>query len=268
MLDIKQDEKLALEQFLLNATPPILYDHGEKGIDQIGTGTLFRICGRHFLVTARHLFYDNAITYDPARIAFPETPRGITPYTFGRSNVYYPDNESIDVVVLELLQQEAVERLSSGWQFLCEGNIGVASSCGTFVLAGYPSSQLVKRGDKLGGTLLSLYTERMADLPAEAKPDPDPRIDMFFHLDEEATKLDGSMAKVPKLPGVSGASIWEASPISSAIWTPQGFLKIVGVQSAYRPGKYIRAINWLGVAEIFRKIDPDLGSAIQSAMTG
>lgn len=259
-------ERLAIDQFLLSTTLPVLYDWGEKGIDQIATGTLLRICNRSFLITSRHLFADKKLfQYDPAKIAFTSTPRGKTVYILGQSNLWLPDMEAIDVAVFELLDQEAIQILSSGWQFLSEANIGAASPKGTFVLAGYPSARLIKRGDMLGGTLVTLYTERMCQQPIEAEPEPHPLIDMFFHLDDEGTLLDGSQGKIPKLEGMSGASIWEAASNPSHVWSPQSHLKIVGVQSAYRPAKYFRGINWLGVVEIFRKIDPRLGSAIEAA---
>jgi hypothetical protein len=46
----------AIEQFTAKVTVPVLYDDPEAALDQVGTGTLFEIDHRLFLVTAAHLF--------------------------------------------------------------------------------------------------------------------------------------------------------------------------------------------------------------------
>jgi hypothetical protein len=107
----------------------------------------------------------------------------------------------------------------------------------------------------------------MAQVPRDALPAPDTRIDMFFHYDAEATSIEGKQIQAPPLDGMSGASVWHISTSeNSRLWTPESRLRIVGVQSAYRQQEYFRAINWLGVIEIFRKIDEGLASTIEVSL--
>jgi hypothetical protein len=107
-------EGAAIEQLMHKVIVPILYDRGDAGIDQIGTGTLFCIADRHFIVTAQHIF-DNI---DPKKIAYPETPRGITPYTLGNYQIVTTTTgPDFDIALVELLEGETISRLKSGWQF-------------------------------------------------------------------------------------------------------------------------------------------------------
>ncbi len=267
ILDLGAEERKALQAFLLKSTLPVLYDWEDKGIDQIATGTLLCLGTRYFLVTSRHLFRDKYHhQYDPARLAFPATALGKAVFPFGNSILYLPSVEKVDIAILEITEQETVSRLSSGWRILSEKNLGPASGSGTYVLSGYPSSEAVKRGDLLGGTLVTIFTEIMRELSPEVRPEPDPGIDLFFHLDEEGEQVDGSMANVPALQGMSGASVWKVLPNENAIWTPESALRIIGVQSAYQPAKYFRAINWTGALEIFRRIDAELGRIVEAAL--
>jgi hypothetical protein len=268
MMDPTPEEKLAVEQFLLNVTLPVLYDWGDKGIDQIATGTLFCVRDRYFWITSRHLFDGTAdITYDPAKISFPVTPRGPTVYTLGKSTLIQPSLASIDVAILEILEHEAIDRLGAGWRFLSPGNVEIPSYEGRFILCGYPSVALRKRGELLGGTLAAIYTDRMRVVPEDALPSADPRIDMFFHLDGDATSFDGKPVEVPKLQGMSGASIWRLLPAKMGqLWTAESRLRVMGVQSRYRPQRFFRAINWLGVIEMFRMLDEGLAASIEDGI--
>ena len=268
MHDPTKEERIAIEQFLFKATVPVLYDWGEKGIDQIGTGTLFTVANRHFFITSRHIFKSSSLyEYDPAKLAYPETPFGITPYPFGNCVMHLPDLEALDVAILELIEPETVERLKTGWHFLSAKNATAPTYDGWFILCGYPSKLLKPHAGNLRATLVSAYTTRMAEIPSDASPPPDPRIDMFFYYGGDAISIDGSTIKRPPLPGMSGASVWHLKDLPpSAVWTPECCRRVMGVQSAWREDQYFRAINWLGVVEIFRRIDGEIAVEIESAI--
>jgi len=110
-------------------------------------------------------------------------------------------------------------------------------------------------GERLGGTLLSAYTERMPQVPAEAKKPVDERLDLFLHYDKEATDINGEVIQTPELGGVSGASIWEyREPPAGQLWTAEAALKIIGIQSASLKDKYARAKRWEFVMEMLGEI--------------
>lgn len=43
-----------------------------------------------------------------------------------------------------------------------------------------------------------------------------------------------------------------------SVWTPESALQIIGIQSSFRKGQFIRAKSWEFVMAILRKIDPQL----------
>jgi hypothetical protein len=74
----------ALGAFASKVAVPILYDD-PRAVDQIGTGTLFAIKNRLFLVTAAHLFNG----HDPARFAIPSV-HSTQLWSLGRCNLLVP----------------------------------------------------------------------------------------------------------------------------------------------------------------------------------
>jgi hypothetical protein len=249
----------AIEQFAAHVTVPVLYDD-PKAADQVGTGTLFSIDERLFLVTASHLFDDR----DPGRFTIPAPPStqlyGLGDFNLIRTADFY------DIAVLELQDGQTISRLTGGWwQPLTLANVGRASESGIFALSGYPSARAVKRGDLIGASLITAYTERMSMPPAEAEHPIDPRLDLFFRYNREALDVDGKTIKTPDLHGCSGASIFEYRE-SDVIqfWTPEQCLKIVGVQSSFRRGDYFRGKSWDAVLELLRRTDVGLRAAVEA----
>ncbi len=252
----------AMGEFAKLVTVPILYDDPQV-LDQVGTGTLFTIARRYFLVTASHLFNKA----DPARFAIPSNPiRDPDPSTLGNYNLLKPDEDFIDIAVLELLEPITIEKVKNGWRVLTLSNIGEASQQGVFALCGYPSERARRVGSHLiGGSLISAYTERIQEIPEHASKPVHPELDLFFNYDSKATGLDGKELQSPHLGGTSGASVWEyREPDRSAFWTPERAFKIVGVQSSFRKGDFFRAKKWSFVLEILRKADAALGEAIDT----
>ena len=78
----------ALERFTALVTVPVLYDD-PKDLDQIGTGTLFTVDERVFLVTAARLF-DRT---DPARFSIPSLHTSQL-HSLGRYNLLNPEGQS------------------------------------------------------------------------------------------------------------------------------------------------------------------------------
>lgn len=253
----------AIGEFAKQVTVPILYDDPAV-LDQVGTGTLFTVADRYFLVTAAHLF-DRT---DPARFAVPSNPiRDPNPSTLGRYELYRPKEDFVDIAVLELLESATIDKVKTGWRILTLRNVWRASARGVFALCGYPSARARRVGTHLiGGSLMTAYSERMPNVPENAEQPVHPELDLFFYYDLEATGIDGKPLKTPHLGGTSGASVWEyREPAGNAIWTPERAFKIVGVQSSFRKGDFFRAKSWTFVLEILRKADASLVKAIEAA---
>lgn len=250
----------AIAEFTKQVAVPILYDDA-AGVDQVGTGTLFTIGPRCFLVTAAHLFEGT----DPAQFAIPSNPvNDPAPSTLGRYHLFEPEQEFVDIAVLELLESSLIEKLSSGWRILTLANTGHASSQGVFALCGYPSARAKRVGSHLiGGSLVTAYSERMLEIPEDAEEPVHPELDLFFYYDSEATDIDGKTINTPQLGGTSGAAVWEYCESDSAtFWTPEQAFTVVGVQSSFLSGQYFRAKSWSFVLKILREADEELAAAI------
>lgn len=254
MLDVESIEtaiKQAIEKFAAKTAVPILVEINSETVDQVGTGTLFSHQDRLFLVTARHIFDD----IDPRTIVIPSTDTTELA-SIGSLDLLRPDQEQIDVAVVELKHPPTIKRAKASWNILTVDDTAQASFDGVFALSGYPSERLRRDGGLLGGSLITVYTDRIVEIPSEATAPVHRDVDLFFTYDSKLVKSDGEILSAPNLRGCSGASIWQYIKSEDAgLWTAQKSLRIIGVQSAYRKGKYFRGIAWHYVLEIFKKLD-------------
>ena len=254
-------EAEAIERFALHVTVPIFLEVADSG-GLLATGTLFKVAGRSFLITARHIF-DRVP--DLTKLAYPENPLRGGLFTLGSFTILRPNEAHIDVAAIELKSVETIMRLEANWQFLSLANVAAASvntGEGAFFVSGYPESLTKNEDGWTKGKLVTAYTQRLAAVPAEAKQPVIPAIDLFFDYSREATSVTGKVIKTPELPGVSGASIWELRPVSG-VWAPETATRVIGIQSAYFHSKYIRAKSWWAVAKVFDQADDDLAKAVR-----
>lgn len=257
-------EAAAIERFALSVTVPILRGEGESA-GLRATGTLFKIGGRAFLITARHIF-DNLS--DLSQLAFPESPIGGDLFTFGSFTVLKPNEAHLDVAAVELRSSEAVSMLEANWHFLTLQNVAAASSAtsdGAVFVSGYPASLTEAESGWTKGRFVTAYTQRLPTVPAEAEPPVFDELDLFYDYGRQATLLNGEEVETPELPGVSGASIWELRPLRG-LWTPEEATRVVGIQSAYTHSKYIRAKSWWAVAKVLEQVDHTLAVAVREKL--
>ena len=264
-MQLSQIEAVAIERFALNVTVPIFLEVGDSG-GLLATGTLFKVDGRAFLITARHVFDDLP---DLTRLAFPENPVRGGLFTFGSFTVLKPREKYIDVAAVELTSGDTIARLEAGWQFLSLDNVAAPSEVtadGAFFVAGYPASLTTTESGWTKGRLATAYTQRLPVIPSEAAAPVVPELDLFFDYGHDAVSVAGEPVRTPQLPGVSGASIWELRPVSG-LWTPEAATRVVGIQSAYIHSKYIRAKNWWAVAKVLEQTDQTLASAVRAKLS-
>lgn len=259
------EEVSAIEKFALSVTIPILVETAD-GVGLLATGTLFEIAERQFIITARHIFDDLP---DLTKLAFPENLLKGGLNTFGSFQLAKPTEDHIDVAVMEIQNDNTISKLKSGWQFLSLSNVAlpsIASTDGAFCLSGYPASLTKNEGGRLRGKFSTAYTQRIPDVPNEAKPPVIPELDLFFDYGHDATSITGKKIQTPELPGASGASVWELKSSSSPIWTPESVVRVVGVQSAFVHSKYFRAKNWWAVAKVLKQIDQNIAEVVRSKL--
>lgn len=249
----------AVESFMLKITVPIFYSTADGLTDLIGTGTFFQIEERHFLITAAHLFDD----IDPADLAVPQYCTGKHQLRLiGNSKLYLPSKkfvESVDIAIVEILLPDSINFIMSGWKSLTFDNISSPTAEGHFLLCGFPCERTKKDAEDFTGEMISVITTRLVKAPHGAKQPVNYGVDLFFSCDKSAFDHSGRQVSIPRLQGVSGASIWEIDKSeNSLVWTPEKSLKVVGIQSSSLHGEFFRAKNWDYVSQMFGKIDPKL----------
>ena len=273
----EQQTLCALTDFAIKSAIPVLYDD-PKGVDQLGTGTLFTIDGRYFLIPAGHVFDAPDLLNpapDPGRFAIPKCPVNGDIHTLGPYKLYRATNATgdadVDMAILELKDSKTIEYAKTGGQILTLKDTSPASAAGVFVLCGYPSERGWRSETSIGGRPTTVFTERILEPPASATQPVHPALDLFFRYDVDGPNFNGEMSATPHLRGASGASIWEYREVPpGALWTPSDTMKVVGIQCSFREGSYFRGKSWRMVLTLLRQIDDPLTAAIDSylAATG
>ena len=80
-------------------------------------------------------------------------------------------------------------------------------------------------------------------------------LDRFFHYARESKKLGGGTVSSIELPGVSGAAVWQYTPLADAgLWSPARCLQMLAVEHAYKLCEYVRGHDWRAVMMIVGKV--------------
>lgn len=251
MTDEDREIMRAVERFCAAVALPVLHEPIPDVVDQVGTGTLFDVDGRLLLITAGHIFDQ----IKPEDLVIPST-KTTTLHGIGPYHLYRADIEEIDIAIVELRHPPSIERARDGWHVLTLANIAEPSIDGHFILTGYPSERVKRKGGLLGGSFLALHTQRLAEPPPGVQKPAASDLDLFFKYGQEAEALDGSRVAVPKLPGCSGAPVWEyAEPEGMRFWSAAQCLRVVGIQSSYIDRKgFFRVKRWEYVRAMIAKL--------------
>jgi hypothetical protein len=257
-----------VEQLAQKVTIP-LFDDSTDQLRLLGTGTLFEIEDRKFIVTARHIFFDDSTNEDvTARIhvSYPKNPIRSDIVSLGQFDRYADvSNEALDVALVELKDSEVIRSLSVHWRFMGLEDICMPSADGVFFVAGFPVTNTSWNKGWVHGKLTTIYSRLLSVVPDDAKRPVDTTVDLLFAYDREAEARDGRRTPTPPLEGMSGAAVWQYFP-TKRIWTLKPQIALVGVQSAYHPAQYFRAKNWRAVAAIASSIDSKLGERINAKL--
>lgn len=243
-------ELQAVEAFLQAASIPLLRDTDTGALPR-GTGALFEVNDRRFLVTAQHLFDG----MDVEALAVPLGKYAAPMKTLGDLVMAHSKEETgPDIAVLELLNKDLAAEVAKHWRFLGPDNIGVSDPKATHVVLGYPEAMSTRTEEAVHARPLAMYTTIVPTPPAEELKTPAADWDLYFELNREGELLDGSTMKTPPLNGASGAPIFDIGPPPGGVWTPQKALRFVGVQSSALAGKWFRATSADVVRAFFEKI--------------
>jgi hypothetical protein len=244
-MDVEQaaltpEELAALQHYMLSVSVPLLEDT-DLGANPIGTGALFEVYGRRFLVTADHLFEKT----DPTKIAVPLGRMAAPIKTLGTFVLAHSDKEKgPDVAIMELQDKGMVDEIAKHWTFLGPQHLGRSAPGYDHVVLGYPTDLAKAEENAIRQTPLALYSTRIDAPPeAELKEAPLAGWDLFFELQKEGMLQGSEMHEIPPLQGASGGPVFLIGADPEGLWTPEKVLKFVGVQSSALRGKWFRATS-------------------------
>lgn len=242
--EIDDNIKKAIEDFGFRSSVPIFKAKEGDDADHLATGTFIKSGDRLFLLTARHIL-DKC---KPEDLAIARSPEGSKLQTLGISNAFKPiDDPSIDVDILciEIKEPEVHTIVSEGWRVV-DISLGKDPELGEEVLlVGYPSATLKNDGMKLSGKPTSYRTSIMATIPEGARPPVKEGLDLFLVLDRKGVSVSGERFCSPAIGGMSGCAIWQCAKVhDKKLWTTDGALRLVGIQTSALSGHFFRGKQW------------------------
>jgi hypothetical protein len=168
---LDQPVSQAYEEFLRLLTVPVLINR-EDGPVILGTGTLFEIETKIFLVTEKHIFDDE----DCAKVAIPASPNDRTIAYLNDHKRYVPndgDPRELDICAIELRHAPLVDYVRGHWTCLTLDDTTTPASEGRFIVCGYPSALSSHKANGLdidvATKILAFYTNRIP-APPNAEP--------------------------------------------------------------------------------------------------
>jgi hypothetical protein len=226
-----EDSETRLLRRLEATVLPIILDQGTlAGVH--GSGIIFCRGERHYLVTAAHVakfFREHG-----GNLGLPSVPQNTDApiWTIGVGQLALTAEETEDVAVLLLKELAVVDRLrNGGWRFLSDADIATVHH-EERVVFGWPHAQSRFDGDELTGRPVAFR------LPPIAAPPGSSPHDVF---------VGWPSRPIPALDGISGSPLWDLSP--------NGEMKLVGVQHSVQTDVCIRGTKWSVVDELIQRLD-------------
>jgi hypothetical protein len=266
---VDESERAAIHDFFIHATMPILVQEGDQfGI--IATGTLFKIAGKSFLITAAHTLDE----FHPSRWCYPTHPRRGRIHTLGFADYVRPNQSGLDVCVVQLNDPEVIATLEANWRFLTLENVWLPdASADAVLLAGYPSARAQYTDENLQGRIFIIRQKMRDDVPSEASASADPLIrgiDVFIDYQDAVNEYTGENISRVHIGGMSGCSVWayrKRGWRSHTFWSPEASLRVIGIQSAYLENKYVRAKSWGVMLNLLAHFDSEIQIARDAFVT-
>ncbi|HEX4611965.1 MAG TPA: hypothetical protein VH092_27460 [Urbifossiella sp.] len=230
----------------------------------LGTGTLFRVGGRSFLVSAHHVFTE-AVKNDLGISIHDCLPETKTPaLLLGGRVIFAP---KYDVAVMEL-SPETVSGMPNRL-FLSVHEADRANrrpEDGTYALFGFPSVQVTPHEER---DLLVMpfghISHRYAGF-TNSFENYEPESHILIDGDRtRGARVDSGPQLLPSsLWGMSGCSIWQLyyPGLSTRYWTPEDAV-IVGVQTGVdKNGTVFKGTRWRVVDQLIREAYPELAGPL------
>ena len=235
---------------------PILRYQGDDAHAH-GTGTLFRIANKSFLITASHVVED-----EENHFAIRDSHSGLI-------NLHgeLHGNRIRDFAIWDL-PSDVVDRLSQ-YRFLSVHQADRKNERpknGDYMTSGYPCEWTESNVDELGTKKMDMRAHThfasiyAGDTSQLLEYDSKLHLLLGTPLSEAELLIEGEVALPKQSHGMSGCSIWQVcyEGLSTKHWTPQDAV-IVAIQTGvYSKGDITKGTRWCVVDEFLRERFPEL----------
>jgi hypothetical protein len=259
-------EKNELNSVLLfinrSVIPIVTMPIEEQRAGTVGTGSIFKLNDKYFLISASHVF-DNFDKYSDS-VGIPIGHYDAEIFNLGQSKFYTIKDEAqkkkYDIIIIEIPSELGVN-IESNYNILNEYNITTSFlTTQELLVTGYPflfsNEGIENRVYANPFRLSTVFRKPEGDEGEEFDPE------AHFLLDYEQVSLNGAPQE---LRGVSGSPVWAYNPEATGIWTPEKNLKTIGITLAIQKDQYIIAVYWDYVINMFKDIDLDIYQLLRSS---
>ncbi len=243
-----------------HVVPLVAIEDGQRVV--YGTANLFRISKLNFLITAEHV----ANRWKNDRLYVPVDPHGEELRNPpGRIVVWKPPGPDVGLFELkedpglafpskDFLSLDHVQPFPTNLQRKPVWIVGFPSIVTERFELDWPCHPAVFKTEFYEGNtdVITPPVRRLYDL-------------LFQHA---ATGIDphtGEEKPSVPLEGMSGSAVWlmHTVPLGSTVWTPEGGLRIIGLQTAYHRGRWIRCCNWNAVLSVLHRTYPEIRDELE-----
>ena len=239
--------------------------YGEKEGEpvQCGTGTLFKVAGRSFLVSACHvtnLARDSA-TWKAIQLYITDSPQG-SPGIALEGNLHSEPN--LDLSIWELTPRVVAEVPNR--QFLTVQHADRADlrvKRGWYYIHGYPNCWTDPQPEEKKIMIKAFtYGAILNDGDTSTFDGYKPELHVLLTLPKD-NNIDstGAETELPRsLKGISGCSIWQAyyEGLPSKTWTVDDAVVVAVQTGTYKKGTVVRGTRWWLIEQILAKKYPEL----------
>ncbi len=255
----------ALQPIVVKSVVPITYSrNGSLGIR--GTGTLFRVANKSFLVTASHVVDD--AEKQGFELAICDLAASPTPLPL-HGRIQSHGHRAYDVAIWEL-PLDVVDALPNR-TFITVHHADRENRRpprGWCCVLGFPESFASADLEKNKLTVNPPFTfgAETYEGATNSLGDYDPRLHILLHTPPEGARceVDGPPPIPTRLNGMSGCSIWQAyyEGLLSKHWTPDDAVVVAVQTGVYKNGTIVKGTRWWVVDQIIRKCYPELAGPL------
>lgn len=251
----------SLDAVVRNSTVSILVHRPEQAAPvQHGTGTLFRLGDRFFLITAAHVVAQAHEGKLPISIAASDGDSARVVRVRGGSHIV---REPLDLALLPLFADEVLQVSTASWANQACVSLAPPNREDAYLIQGFPTAiSEIEEHKQLEGVALFLR-EYHGPTTAFAKYQSEHHVLLAAKRQILQPMSVGDPPAPDRLNGISGAGVWRLPRFGADDRNPADRRAyLVGVQTGeYVNAGVIKATKWIRVFDLLVKVYPECSGA-------